>query len=37
MDSHIRNWLRKNPQVRTIRVAASDVNGQARGLSLIHI
>ncbi len=31
MDSHIRNWLRKNPQVRTIRVAASDLNGQARG------
>jgi glutamine synthetase len=31
MDTHIRNWLRKNPQVRTIRVAASDVNGQARG------
>ncbi|WP_439524819.1 glutamine synthetase family protein [Marivita sp.] len=25
------NWLRKNPQVRTIRVAASDLNGQARG------
>jgi glutamine synthetase len=31
MDPHIRNWLRKNPQVRTIRVAASDLNGQARG------
>lgn len=31
MDTHIRNWLRKNPQVRTIRVAASDLNGQARG------
>ncbi|MFP7571282.1 glutamine synthetase family protein [Marivita sp. S2033] len=27
----MRNWLRKNPQVRTIRVAASDLNGQARG------
>ena len=25
------NWLRKNPQVRTIRVAAADLNGQARG------
>ena len=27
----MKNWLRKNPQVRTIRVAASDLNGQARG------
>ncbi|MFC2966742.1 glutamine synthetase family protein [Acidimangrovimonas pyrenivorans] len=26
-----KNWLRKNPQVRTIRVAAADLNGQARG------
>jgi glutamine synthetase len=25
------NWLRQNPQVRTIRVAASDLNGQPRG------
>jgi glutamine synthetase len=24
-------WLRKHPQVRTIRVAAADLNGQARG------
>jgi glutamine synthetase len=24
-------WLRKNPMVRTIRVAAADLNGQARG------
>jgi len=31
MTAHISNWLRKNPQVRTIRVAASDLNGQARG------
>lgn len=31
MDSLIRNWLRKNPQVRTIRVGASDLNGQPRG------
>lgn len=27
----MQNWLRKNPQVHTIRVAASDLNGQARG------
>ncbi|MEP2639810.1 glutamine synthetase family protein [Roseobacter sp.] len=27
----MKNWLRKNPHVRTIRVAASDLNGQARG------
>ncbi|MFK7743585.1 MAG: glutamine synthetase family protein [Roseobacter sp.] len=27
----MKDWLRKNPQVRTIRVAASDLNGQARG------
>lgn len=27
----MKNWLRKNPQVRTIRVAAADLNGQARG------
>ncbi len=26
-----KSWLRKNPQVRTIRVAASDLNGQMRG------
>jgi glutamine synthetase len=25
------NWLRKNPQVRAIRVAAADLNGQPRG------
>ncbi|NNK17509.1 MAG: glutamine synthetase [Sulfitobacter sp.] len=25
------NWLRKNPQVRSIRVAAADLNGQPRG------
>ena len=25
------NWLRKHPQVRTIRVAAADLNGQLRG------
>ena len=25
------NWLRKHPEVRTIRVAAVDLNGQARG------
>lgn len=25
------NWLRKHPEVRTIRVAAADLNGQARG------
>lgn len=27
----MKNWLRKHPQVRTIRVAASDLNGQPRG------
>ena len=27
----MKNWLRKHPQVRTIRVAAADLNGQARG------
>lgn len=27
----MKNWLRENPQVHTIRVAASDLNGQARG------
>jgi glutamine synthetase len=27
----MKNWLRKHPQVRTIRVAAVDLNGQARG------
>ncbi|MGR3376828.1 glutamine synthetase family protein [Salipiger abyssi] len=26
-----KSWLRKNPQVRTIRAAASDLNGQPRG------
>ncbi|MFV0360557.1 glutamine synthetase family protein [Tropicimonas sp.] len=27
----MKNWLRKNPQVRAIRVAAADLNGQPRG------
>jgi glutamine synthetase len=27
----IKDYLRKNPHVRTIRVAAADLNGQARG------
>ncbi|QFT60510.1 Gamma-glutamylputrescine synthetase PuuA [Sulfitobacter sp. THAF37] len=27
----MQNWLRKNPHVRTIRVAAADLNGQPRG------
>jgi glutamine synthetase len=27
----IKNYLRKNPQIRTIRVAACDLNGQPRG------
>jgi glutamine synthetase len=27
----MKSWLRKHPQVRTIRVAAADLNGQARG------
>jgi glutamine synthetase len=27
----MKNWLRKHPTVRTIRVAAADLNGQARG------
>jgi len=27
----MKNWLRKHPLVRTIRVAAADLNGQARG------
>ncbi|EPX75917.1 glutamine synthetase family protein [Salipiger mucosus] len=31
MLSDTKNWLRKNPQVRTIRVAACDLNGQPRG------
>lgn len=30
----MKNWLRKNPHVRTIRVAAADLNGQARGKRL---
>ena len=25
------NWLRKNPAVRSVRVAAADLNGQPRG------
>ncbi|MCF1709059.1 glutamine synthetase family protein [Tabrizicola sp. J26] len=27
----MKSWLRKHPEVRTIRVAAADLNGQARG------
>ncbi len=27
----MKDWLRKHPQVRTIRVAAADLNGQPRG------
>ena len=27
----MRDWLRQNPNVRTIRVAAADLNGQPRG------
>ena len=27
----MKDWLRKHPHVRTIRVAAADLNGQARG------
>ena len=27
----LQHWLRKHPEVRTIRVAAADLNGQARG------
>jgi glutamine synthetase len=27
----MKNWLRKHPEVRTIRVAAADLNAQARG------
>ncbi len=27
----MKNWLRKHPEVHTIRVAAADLNGQARG------
>ncbi len=30
-DIMLKDWLRKNPHVRTIRVAAADLNGQARG------
>lgn len=30
-DANMKNWLRKHPLVRTIRVAAADLNGQARG------
>lgn len=29
--TEMKNWLRKHPEVRTIRVAAADLNGQARG------
>jgi len=31
MSSVMQNYLRKNPQIRTIRVAAADLNGQPRG------
>ncbi len=31
MSTSTLNWLRKNTQVRTIRVAAADLNGQPRG------
>ncbi len=27
----MKNWLRKHPEVKTIRVAAADLNGQPRG------
>jgi glutamine synthetase len=27
----MKDWLRKHPEVRTIRMAAADLNGQARG------
>ncbi len=27
----MQNWLQENPQFRTLRVAAADLNGQARG------
>ncbi|MEM6305083.1 MAG: glutamine synthetase family protein [Pseudomonadota bacterium] len=27
----MQDWLRQNPHIKTIRVAASDLNGQARG------
>ena len=30
-DISTKDWLRKHPEVRTIRVAAADLNGQARG------
>ena len=30
-DDMMKDWLRKHPDVRTIRVAAVDLNGQARG------
>lgn len=30
----MRDWLRHHPDIRTIRVAASDLNGQARGKRL---
>ncbi len=29
--TEMKSWLRKHPEVRTIRVAAADLNGQARG------
>jgi glutamine synthetase len=28
---NMKNWLRKNPQVRSLRLAAADLNGQPRG------
>ena len=30
----MKDWLRKNPEIRTIRVAAADLNGQPRGKRL---
>ncbi len=30
----MRDWLREHPEVRTIRMAAADLNGQARGKRL---
>ena len=33
----MKDWLRKHPQVRTIRVAAADLNGQARGTTPVSL
>jgi glutamine synthetase len=27
----MRAWLREHPEIRTVRAAVSDLNGQARG------